>query len=627
MSETLLSNLNLPQDLKGLSNTGLVSIAAEIRQKLLDVCENCGGHLASNLGVVELTIALHKVLDSPHDKIIWDVSHQAYVHKMLTGRYSKINSLRQYGGISGFTKIDESPHDIFGTGHASTALSAALGIAQARDLQKQNFAVCAVIGDGSLSGGMSFEALNNAGRLKSNFICILNDNDMAISKPVGAMARCITQLRTSKVYTSAKETFESVFDKIPVIGVPLKRRIERTVEKIREVMLDVREGALFEEFGFRYLGPINGHNIPLLISALSYAKTYDRPLMLHVITQKGKGHAPAEKNPVYYHGVSPKSKKEKKQDMPSYTKVFGTEIVKLAKKINNLVVITPAMAEGSGLTEFSEQFPDRFFDVGIAEEHAVTFSAGLASMGLKPVLAIYSTFLQRGFDQVIHDVCLQKLPVIFAIDRAGIVGEDGPTHHGVFDYSYLLPIPNLIILAPKDGAELKQMLQWAIKQKLAVAIRYPRGSVPAQNGEISNPLTKASAEVMLDFQKSQKNKKIVIIGAGSMSWPAFEAGQELLENGYNCAVLNLRSIKPIDKKLICKYCSTADKVYVIEEGSAIGGVFYYILNQLKDQNINLTNWEQIAIPDEFITHGSSSILKNKYNLNKEGIIKKIKEEQ
>jgi 1-deoxy-D-xylulose-5-phosphate synthase len=624
MHNLSLNNLDLPQDLKNLSTTELETLAKEIRVKLISICESNGGHLASNLGVVELSIALHAVFNSPEDKIIWDVSHQSYVHKMLTGRVAEMDTIRQYGGLSGFTKIEESPHDIFGTGHASTALSAGLGIAQAREIKNEKHAVCTIIGDGSLSGGMSFEALNNVGRLNSNFICILNDNDMSISSPVGSMARCITQMRTSNVYTSAKRKFERVFDKIPKIGVPLKHKIERTVERVRDLMIEVREGVLFEEFGFRYLGPINGHNLPVLMGALKYAKNYNGPLIIHVNTKKGKGHPPAEKNPVSYHGVSPKRDNKKTISQPSFTKVFGKEIVNIAEKDKDVIVITPAMGEGSGLQEYSKRFPARFYDVGIAEEHAVTFAAGLASAGLKPCLAIYSTFLQRGYDQLIHDVCLQKLPVIFAIDRAGIVGEDGPTHHGVFDYSFLLPIPNLTILAPKDGKELKAMLQWSFEQNKAISIRYPRGSVDERDGQIANAIQEAKAEILLDYKKTTKQKKLLFITAGSMSWPTFNAAEELIEKEkLNCAVINLRFIKPLDINLLQKYCKKADEIFVIEEGSAIGGISPYILQQLDGQDINLKSWHQIAIADEFVAHGDAAILRDLYDLSKDGIIREV----
>jgi 1-deoxy-D-xylulose-5-phosphate synthase len=622
----LLNNLDLPKDLKKLSTKELETLAQEIRTKVIDVCKKCGGHLASNLGVLELTIALHTVLNSPQDKIVWDVSHQCYTHKILTGRLNEMDSLRQYKGISGFTKMSESDHDVFGAGHASTALSAALGIAHARDIKGEKFAVCAVIGDGSFSGGMVYEALNNAARLKTNLICILNDNDMAISKPVGGMAKYITQIRTSNVYTSAKQKFEGVFDRIPKIGVPLKKKIEKTVDRLRDLVVEVREGVIFEEFGFRYLGPINGHNIPLLMGALKYAKNYDKPVMIHVITKKGKGHLPAERNPIYYHGISPKnSNKVQTEKRPTFTEIFGDEIVQIALKNENVVVVTPAMAEGSGLQNYANTFPKRFFDVGIAEEHAVTFCAGLAANGLKPVLAIYSTFLQRGFDQVIHDVCLQNLPVVFALDRAGLVGEDGPTHHGVFDLSYLLLIPNLVILAPKDEASLRQMLQWSIKQEVPVAIRYPRGEVCSS--DLPNKELEAyKAEVMLDFEKhSEKDKKILLIAVGNMSMPAYNAAQKLQEEkGLDCAAIDLGFVKPFDKDLVKKYAGLADHVLLVEEGSAIGGVFFYVLRELMQENIDINKWQQIAVPDEFIEHGCSSILREKYGLCEEGIIKRVR---
>ncbi len=623
----MLDTLQLPQDLKSLSQHDLETLAAEIRQKLLQIGEACGGHLASNLGVVELTLALHAVLDSPHDRFVWDTSHQCYVHKMLTGRLEKMFTIRQWGGLSGFAKIAESEHDQFGAGHASTALSAALGMAHARDLQGQNNTVVAIIGDASLSGGMAFEALNNSGKIKSNFICILNDNDMSISRPIGNMADYMTRLRTSHGYNAAKEKFERVLDRIPKIGAPLRHRIERVVERFRDMVIDVKFGVLFEEFGYRYLGPIDGHNIPLLMAAIRYAKSYQGPIMLHIHTVKGKGHQPAEADPISYHGVAPK-KKSPPPPTPAktYTQVFGEEVMALAKENPSVVVITPAMKEGSGLVEYAATYPDRFFDVGIAEEHAVTFAAGLARAGIRPILSIYSTFLQRGFDQVIHDVCLQHLPVVFCLDRSGIVGEDGPTHHGVFDFSYLLPIPHLSILAPKDGDELRAMMQWAVLQPEAVSIRFPKGSAQGcEQYAFSSPIVSGKAEIVADFSKGASETDLTFIAVGAMVETAVQVAQDLFsKDGLTSTVINLRFLKPLDTDLLQTQIASAKHVFVLEEGAAIGGVFGYLLESLSLSK-NLDQFTHIAIPDRFLDHGKIDQIKHDIGLTQDKILTLVRE--
>jgi len=621
---SLLDTLSFPGALKALTKAEHEQLAREIRQRLLEIGNVCGGHLASNLGVVELTLALHAVMDSPKDKIIWDTSHQTYVHKMLTGRLHEMFTIRQDRGLSGFAKIHESPHDSFGAGHASTALSAALGFAAARELNKEDFSVVAVLGDASLSGGMAFEALNNVSKLKSNFICVLNDNDMSISRPVGNMAEYITRIRTSTSYQQVKHKFERVFENIPKIGVPLKRKIERTVERLRNIVLDFKVGVIFEEFGFKYLGPIDGHNISLVMAALKFAKNYKGPIMIHIITVKGKGHSPAEEDPIQYHGVSPKKPSSLASDIPAraplktYSAIFGESVIELAQKNTKVVVVTPAMKEGSGLVTYANLFPDRFFDVGIAEEHAVTFAAGLARGGMIPILAIYSTFLQRGYDQLIHDVCLQQLPVIFGIDRAGLVGEDGPTHHGVFDLAYLLPIPHLSILAPKDGHELKDMMKWAIQQPQAVAIRYPRGNVP-DSFRIQAPIEKGKPEVISQFPDKEGRFQIVIIAVGAMVTFAYEAISLLSQEGMYCVLVNLRFIKPLDMETLSSLLKKSDSVLVVEEGMGIGGVFHYIASKARSDKTVLCSWHHLAIPDEFADHGKMNTLREKYGLTPNGI--------
>jgi 1-deoxy-D-xylulose-5-phosphate synthase len=617
---TLLDSLNVPSDLKQLSHNDLHTLAIEIRDRLIDITNTVGGHLASNLGVVEITLALHTIFDSPTDRFFWDTSHQTYVHKMLTGRLNEMYTIKQYKGLSGFAKIKESDHDAFGAGHASTSLSASLGMAQARDAKGQDYSVVCVLGDGGLSGGMAYEALNNIGNLKGNFICILNDNDMSISPPVGAMANYITSIRTLKLYDDAKEKFQRIFDRIPKIGTPLKRRIEKTVERIRNTLLDVKAGVLFEEFGFKYIGPIDGHDLTTVMAALRYAKTYNGPIMIHMITKKGKGMDVAEENPVKYHGVSaqPSSNAQPKKKRPTYTQCFGEEIVSLAKQNKNIHVITPAMREGSGLVEYAKTFPDRYYDVGIAEEHAITFAAGMARGGIKPVVAIYSTFLQRGFDQLIHDVCLQELSMVFAIDRAGLVGADGPTHHGTFDYSYLLLIPNMVVCAPKDGKELQQLLSWAVTEDRIISIRYPRGEVPKENNQLVAPIEYGKCQLMT--APTTDPIDILILAAGNFVWPSVHIAESLKSNhNINVSVVNLRFIKPLDITTLEPLIKQSTIVAVIEDGSQIGGVFHYILNQCKHINHPLNQWLSFAIPDKFVDHGPVSQLHKDIGLSPEAI--------
>lgn len=621
-SHNLLDTLKFPDDLKSRSLDELETLAKEIRERLMSIGNTCGGHLASNLGVVELSLALHTVLDSPHDKIIWDTSHQCYTHKMLTGRIHNILTLRQWGGLSGFTKRNESAHDAFGSGHASTALSAALGIAHGREIKKESYKVCAIIGDSALAGGMTFEAINNAAKLNANLIVVLNDNDMAISKPVGSMSKYITRIRTSTTYHLAKRKIERILEHIPKIGVPLKKRIERVVERLREFAIETTFGVLFEEFGFKYIGPIDGHNIPMLMAALKYAKKTNAPTMVHIITKKGKGYTDAENEPTRFHGISAQQPTNTIKHA-SFTDAFEAALMEIAVKQNEIVAITPAMKDGSGLNAFAEKFPNRFFDVGIAEEHAVTFAAGLASAGLRPILTIYSSFLQRGYDQLVHDVCLQNLPVVFAIDRAGVVGEDGPTHHGTFDLAFQLHIPNLTLLAPKDGEELRVMLQWACLQNSPISIRYPRGGSPL-------PLTIAPlpqpgrAEIL--FEKSAHNRfEVLIIAVGHTAWPSVEAAQALLPEIKSMAVINLRWIKPYDTETVHAFIKKSKHVFVVEDGSAIGGVSSYLLLKAGEQvPISTQNWHTIALPDHFIEQGTLTQVRAHYHLTADSLIAKIK---
>ena len=603
----LLDKLTLPKDLKDLTVDELDQLCADIRDRLIDISDNCGGHLASNLGVVEISVVLHTLFSSPKDKIIFDTSHQSYVHKMLTGRLNQMYTIRKENGLSGFANIFESEHDCFGAGHASTALSAGLGFAHSRDILKQDNSVISIIGDASLSGGMCFEALNNFEKLDSNFICILNDNDMSISRPVGNMSTYMTKLRTSPTYDSARKFFDSVMDNLPK-GGPLKRRIEKGLDCLRDYILDTKVGVIFEEFGFQYLGPIDGHNVPMLMAALKYAKSYDGPILIHTITQKGKGHLPAENDPIKYHGVSPKKKSSTNIEKKplSNSEFFGNVMIDICNKKDDVVVITPAMIGGSGLTKFAETHPEKLFDVGIAEEHAVTFCAGLSRGGIKPVLAIYSTFLQRGFDQLIHDVCIQKTPMVFALDRAGFAGEDGATHHGVFDYAYMLPIPNLTILAPKDANEINSMLHWAVEQDRVISIRYPKGTVNQRKDIPLNPIS-LKPEVMIDCNDTAD---YCIIGVGSMAWDCYDAAQQLKSDNIHCSVINLRCIKPLDITFLEPYINKAKHVIVVEEGVKIGGVFSHILQSFAHLNKTLNHWHHLGIPDQFYDHGSIPSLRS-----------------
>ncbi|RAP39230.1 1-deoxy-D-xylulose-5-phosphate synthase [Candidatus Marinamargulisbacteria bacterium SCGC AAA071-K20] len=627
MTTKFLDNSNFPEDLQTLSNSDLETLAVEIRERLIDVCDHCGGHLASNLGVVELTLVLHILFESPNDKFFWDTSHQTYVHKMLTGRLDKMYTIRQDNGLSGFANIFESDHDAFGAGHASTSISAALGAVHARDLQKQDHKVVAVFGDSALSGGMAFEALNNVEGLDKNFICVLNDNDMSISRPVGSMAQYITHIRTTKLYDKAKSRVEKIINRVPKYAGPLKRRVEKIVDHLIDIIVDTKAGVIFEEFGFKYLGPIDGHNIPLLMAALKYAKTYNGPIMIHIITQKGKGLKVAEADPIKYHGVSPTpspSKIKSTSDNPkvkTFSQTLGDKMTSICNKNKKVVVITPAMKEGSGLSKFSDAHPDRFFDVGIAEEHAVTYAAGLARNGIKPLLAIYSTFLQRGYDQVIHDVCIQNLPVVFALDRAGIAGQDGPTHQGVFDYAFLLSIPNMTILAPKDPEELERMLDWSFEQNSPISIRYPKSHSSDQNGDVATEIGAIKSECLTDNRTDKKEDiHLLYIGVGTMAWPCYDAALVQQSQGKSVVAINLRFIKPLDTKFLAPYIEKAQKIIVVEEGAGIGGVYHNILREFNHLDKALNQWKQIALPDQFIEHGQVSTLKLKYGLTASNII-------
>jgi len=615
----VLDTIEQPQDLKKLSFSQLEKLAGEIRHLIIQTIAKNGGHLAPNLGVVELTLALHKVFDSPKDKFIWDVGHQAYIHKILTGRRTKFGSIRQLNGISGFPKRNESQHDAFGTGHSSTSLSAALGLALARDLSGQKSHVLAIIGDGSLTGGQAFEALNHAGHLGTRMTVILNDNEMSIAKNVGALSEYLSKMRTTSTYSKVKHDIEYLLRRIPAIGDSVAKTAERVKDSLKYLLVP---GVFFEELGFTYLGPIDGHNINSLIEVLQQTKNIDGPVLIHVITQKGKGYQPAECNAAQFHGVGPFCVEtgaiSKSNGNPTYTGVFGDTLIKLAESDPDIVAITAAMPEGTGLKKFASQYPKRFWDVGIAEQHAVTMAAGLAAAGKKPVVALYSTFLQRAYDQVLHDVCLQKLPVIFALDRAGIVGEDGPTHHGVFDFSFLRHIPNIIVMAPKDEAELRNMMTTAVHTNAPVAIRYPRGS--GTGADITKELE------ILPVGKAEElihEGTMALLAIGAMVDPCLQAAGLLAQKGISCRVINARYLKPLDGELIRRLARETGAIVTVEDNSLAGGFGSAVLEYINTNNLNWVKILRLGWSDQFIEQGSRSELLAKYGMTPEGIAESV----
>jgi len=593
----LLDRIDNPSDLKGLAKQELEQLAAEIRQELVTRVSANGGHLASNLGVVELTIALHRVFDSPRDKIIWDVGHQSYVHKLLTGRRQRFDSLRQYGGLSGFTSRSESEHDPFGAGHASTSISAALGMAIARDLAGDDYHVVAVIGDGAITGGMAFEAINQVGHLGSSVCVVLNDNGMSISPTVGGIAKLLNRVRLDYRYQWAEKEGERLVD-----ALPLGKKLVQFGQWLRRGFKGlIMPTVLWEELGLTYIGPIDGHDINALETALAQARDYSGPTFVHIITTKGKGYQPAEGDAVYFHGVA--AENSGSGTIPSYSKVFAQTVLRLAKETPELVAITPAMPEGNCLSVVEAEFPRRVFDVGICEQHAVTFAAGLATQGFKPIVAIYSTFLQRAFDQLIHDVCLQDLPVTFAIDRSGIVGDDGKTHQGTFDISYLMLIPNLIIAAPKDENELQHLLYTAVQSKHPMAIRYPRGAgVGVELDKKLHQIPIGKGEIL------RKGKDVAILAIGTTVAPALEAASKLADNGIEATVANARFAKPLDA-----------------ENALSGGFGNSVIDLLQQSGISDIKVKVIAIPDEFVEQGSQAQLRAHYGLDAEGIARQVLE--
>jgi len=608
-----LTNIETPADLKKLNSEQLDGVSAEIRDVIVNTVSKTGGHLASSLGAVELTVALHYLFDCPRDKIVWDVGHQAYAHKILTARRERFSTLRKLGGISGFPKRSESEYDVFGAGHSSTSISAALGIAEGLSINSQDNYSIAVIGDGAMTGGMAFEALNNAGSLKSNMIVVLNDNEMSISPNVGALAHYLTRLITGHRFNKVKEELEQWVGSIPALGPSMYKGMEKLEDAFKSLFVP---GMMFEELGFKYLGPIDGHNMEDLLETFEAVKEFKRPILVHVVTKKGKGFKPAEKNPSFYHGTPPfdvvSGATEKKKEI-SYTSVFGKAMVELAERDESVVAVTAAMREGTGLLEFSRRFPKRFYDVGIAEGHAVTFAAGLAVEGIKPVVAIYSTFLQRAFDQIFHDVCLQNLPVVFAIDRAGIVGSDGPTHHGMFDLSYLRILPNMVVMAPKDENELHHMLNLAVSCGKPAAIRYPRGKgagVPVEYD--ATPIELGKWELLKD------GNDIAILAVGNMLYPALTAAYKLMELGIDAAVVNARFLKPMDEELLHRIGGKTGRVLTVEEGQLAGGFGSAVMEKFGDFKVRC-----LAIPDVFVEQGSQEYLRTKYRINELGIVDEV----
>lgn len=612
-----LERINEPNDIQKLNIDELEVLAEEIRSFLVEKVSKTGGHLASNLGVVELTIAMHMNYNLPKDKIIWDVGHQSYTHKLLTGRRSGFDELRKYGGMSGFPKRKESACDAFDTGHSSTSISAGLGYVCARDIQNEDYQVVSIIGDGSLTGGMAYEALNNAANLKSNFVIVLNDNKMSISKNVGGMSKYLDTLRTAPAYSDLKNAVEVAISSIPLKGDAMVERIKKTKSSIKQLFVP---GMFFEDMGIKYLGPVDGHDIRALIRAFKDAKRVNGPVLLHALTTKGKGYVPAEDDPSKFHGTGPyiieTGEALAKDGKDSNTSVFSKVMLDLGQKDEKLVAITAAMEDGTGLSAFHRRFPERFFDVGIAEEHAVTFAAGLAAAGLHPVFAVYSSFLQRGFDQMIHDVCLQNLPVVFAIDRAGLVGSDGETHQGVFDLSYLSMIPNMTVMAPKNKWELADMLRFAVKLGTPVALRYARGTAYEGFHEYREPILFGKSEMIYE------EDSIALLCVGNM----FETGANVYENlhamGYHCSLVNARFVKPIDEELLTELSTKHKLIVTIEENVRAGGYGEKVQEFVSDHRLPLHTLT-IAIPDEYVEHGNVNVLRKEVKMDTDAITERI----
>ncbi|HEV7241473.1 MAG TPA: 1-deoxy-D-xylulose-5-phosphate synthase [Thermoanaerobaculia bacterium] len=619
----LLDSIDSPRDLRKLDRRQLPQVAQEIRDQIIDVVSRVGGHFGGNLGIVELTLALHYMYDTPRDQIVFDTGHQTYPHKLITGRRDTFHTIRQHNGISGFCKREESEYDVFNAGHASTSISAAVGIALARDFRKEDYRVVAVIGDGALSGGIALEGLNQAGHLKRRLMIVLNDNDMSISTNVGAMSGYLNQIIKGQRYNQAKDLARGVMDRIPLIGGKL-HGLAHDMEQVLKHM--VVPGTLFEELGFKYLGPYDGHDLPGLLQIFEENRDYDGPILIHVITKKGKGYTPAENKPIWSHGVTAfdiptgEVHKSDKPQPPSYTAVFAEALIELAKHDPKIVAITAAMPEGTGLDKFGKAFPERMFDVGIAEEHAVTMCGGMATQGMKPVAAIYSTFLQRAFDQVFHDVAIMDLPVVFALDRGGIAGADGPTHHGIYDMAYLRVFPNMVCMAPKDENELRHMLKTALECGHPASLRYPRGNgAGVQLDAEIKALPIGKGEVL------REGDAATIFAIGNEVWPAMHAAEVLAKENISVTVINARFIKPLDDELIVKYCKPYSNIITVEEGSLAGGFGSAIMERCEQLGIRDVRFHRIGIPDEYVHHGTQDVLRAQYDLHPEGIAKRVRE--
>jgi len=621
--DKILDGIDHPYDVKRLDREELEKLCQELRQEIISAVSRNGGHLASNLGVVELTLALHYVFDLPRDKLVWDVGHQSYTHKLLTGRRGRFHTLRQYGGISGFPKRDESIYDTFDSGHSGSSISAALGMAEARRKKGEKGKIIAIIGDGSMTAGIAFEGLNQAGHMDRDLIVVLNDNEMSISPNVGALSSYLNRLMTGQFVNRFRDDMKAFLETVPGIGKSVLRFAKQAEESLKGFLMP---GLLFEEMGLKYIGPIDGHRLDFLIETFQNVKNWRGPILIHVITKKGKGYLPAEENPAWFHGVGPFNIETgephfgSQKTPPSFTEVFGETLCKLARENKHLVAITAAMQNGTGLEKFSREFPNRFYDIGIAEQHAVTFAAGLALEGMKPVVAIYSTFLQRAYDQIHQDVCLQNLPVVFALDRGGIVGEDGATHQGLFDFSFLRHIPNLVVMAPKDENELQHMMQTAVQCDKPVAFRYPRGKGLGVRME-TNPKS-------IDIGKGELIKEgddVLILAIGSTVYPSLQAAERLEEMGIHASVVNSRFLKPLDEELICRMAVKTGKIVTIEENVLQGGFGSSILELLQEKSLFSIPVKRLGIPDFFIEHGTQALLRKKYGLDEEGICRAVKE--
>jgi 1-deoxy-D-xylulose-5-phosphate synthase len=620
--EKILDRIQTSHDIKELDKEELGELCHELREEIISTVSKTGGHLASNLGVVELTAALHYVFDFPRDRLVWDVGHQSYVHKLLTGRRSRFHTLRQYEGISGFPKRDESPYDTFDSGHSGNSISSALGMAEARRLKGEEGKVIALIGDGSMTAGLAFEGLNQAGHIDQDLIVILNDNEMSISPNVGALSSYLNRLMTGQFVNRFRHDMGNFLETLPGIGKSVLRFAKQAEESLKGLVMP---GLLFEELGLQYIGPIDGHRLDYLIETFQNIKKLEGPILVHVITKKGKGYPPAEMNPSRFHGVPPfvietgEFKGSQKNPL-TYTEVFGETLCRLAKENKRLIAITAAMQSGTGLEEFARQFPDRFYDIGIAEQHAVTFAAGLALEGMKPVVAIYSTFLQRAYDQVLQDVCLQKLPVVFALDRGGIVGEDGPTHQGLFDFSYLRHIPNLIVMVPKDEDEFQHMIKTATECPVPVAFRYPRGKGVGGGREVSlRSIDIGKGEILREGQD------ILIIAIGTTVFPSLRAAERLAEAGIQAAVINSRFLKPLDANLLCDWAKKTGKVLTVEENVLQGGFGSAVLELFQERGLFPIQVKRLGIPDIFVEHGPQALLREKYGIDENGIFKGVQE--